>query len=871
MAPARHRSKAAQKECHLCGKQFGASGLASHQRKCERELADMERNRLYEEKVRHKGEERRQVDDIKIEWHPHSGRPPEIHRFADYRREVDSTPAPPPDSEPWRPFQSRLDFEFAELALRAGLTKAETDTLFTLCHRAVAGEPFTLRDHAELTVTWESASFKCTPFEAQTITATYGKAEKKYQVYYRPIWNWALDLLREEHLMKYWHWDAQRCYKYSGSEFKRFLYEPWTADRWWDIQSSLPKDAKPLCFILYADKTKLSSFGTEMGYPVIARIANIDIAVRNNSGVAGGRVVGWLPIVKENPSDSGKAGYADFKQIVWHEAFYAVLKAVAEYSRTGYHFKCADQIIRFLFPIVLILSADYEEQCVMALIRGFRGLCPCPICLAPAKNLVDTSEEYELRTTATMQAIFHKAKELGRTAGEQLLKSYGLRAGVNVFWKICLSDPYLALSFDRLHAYHGGLFGRHIWPQLKLYIEDLGRAAGTTLEKQVGELPRWRDFNHFNEVMKTKFTDGQKFEDLSKVLLYAIYNLFDRRQHAHIHLLLQCLRLYLELDIYVGLEVHTSDTLEAGQQTLAKFSLKLQDWEFPKAHSHKHVFDDIRAKGATRVYNTKVNEKVHGPLKEAYRHTNYKQVAGQILREDHWKLVSSLIREHITCLDAYNQPGEEYDDVGIMHIALGSPQTPITFKDLEDLHGKDLAFKNFRIKLGKFFSTFLPAHGIPIPEGRPIHFDQYDKIKEHRYVKVTYESMVDWQAKTDHLRCSPDFHHHERHDSVIVNTIAGNIFAKLLYVFTCSTGGKVYPLALIQPLDAGAGARRQTDQDLKFHRLRERPRKSSEFISLETVIRGSFIVPDFKTDGDFFPVDVIDGDMFLRLRELYGA
>jgi hypothetical protein len=41
-------------------------------------------------------------------------------------------------------------------------------------------------------------------------------------------------------------------------------------------QSKLPSsNGKPVAIILYADKTKLSSFGTEMGYPVIAQLGNL--------------------------------------------------------------------------------------------------------------------------------------------------------------------------------------------------------------------------------------------------------------------------------------------------------------------------------------------------------------------------------------------------------------------------------------------------------------------------------------------------------------------------------------------------------------------------------------------------------------------
>ena len=63
------------------------------------------------------------------------------------------------------------------------------------------------------------------------------------------------------------------------------------------LQSQLPMDGKPLTFILYADKAKLSTFGSQKGYPVIARLANLPTSMRNSESFAGGRVVGWLPVV----------------------------------------------------------------------------------------------------------------------------------------------------------------------------------------------------------------------------------------------------------------------------------------------------------------------------------------------------------------------------------------------------------------------------------------------------------------------------------------------------------------------------------------------------------------------------------------------
>lgn len=68
----------------------------------------------------------------------------------------------------------------------------------------------------------------------------------------------------------------------------------------------------------------------------------------------------------------------------------------------------------------------------MALIRGFGGLCPCPICLIPATKLSDLSEKYPLRSALESQALVQDARNAGSAAArEELLKVYGLR-GIDV-------------------------------------------------------------------------------------------------------------------------------------------------------------------------------------------------------------------------------------------------------------------------------------------------------------------------------------------------------------------------------------------------------------------------------------------------------
>jgi hypothetical protein len=55
----------------------------------------------------------------------------------------------------------------------------------------------------------------------------------------------------------------------------------------------------------------------------------------------------------------------DYKRIVWHEAFKKLLETIVEYSIVGCWTACGDDITRQLFPAVIILSSDYEEQYVV--------------------------------------------------------------------------------------------------------------------------------------------------------------------------------------------------------------------------------------------------------------------------------------------------------------------------------------------------------------------------------------------------------------------------------------------------------------------------------------------------------------------------
>lgn len=142
---------------------------------------------------------------------------------------------------------------------------------------------------------------------------------------------------------------------------------------------------------------------------------------------------------------------------------------------------------------------------------------------------------------------------------------------------------------------------------------------------------------------------------------------------------------------------------------------------------------------------------------------------------------------------------------------------------------------------------------------------------EYKLLKIKYENLVTWKESTDYLRCNPNFFRHPRYDSVIVQTVQGLIFARLVCLINCVIEGKSYPTALIQPCDAPVGRLYRKDIDLRMTRVRAKPRRNSEFVSVRTIIRGAVLVPDFDKEDEYLVMDVLDADMFLRVRKMHNV
>lgn len=100
-------------------------------------------------------------------------------------------------------------------------------------------------------------------------------------------------------------------------------------------------------------------------------------------------------------------------------------------------------------------------------------------------------------------------------------------------------------------------------------------------------VPRWRGLTHFDNFLSVDFTDGSKWEDLSKVRFHApILRITDKCCDHQICVpvlrnalgdsedgfrLLRCTRAYVELDLLASFDVHTDITIEHGRSIATTF------------------------------------------------------------------------------------------------------------------------------------------------------------------------------------------------------------------------------------------------------------------------------------------------------------
>lgn len=103
------------------------------------------------------------------------------------------------------------------------------------------------------------------------INVPYKGVSKQFEFWCRPLWDWLTNLLEDPHLALYFEWDAKRFPKFDGQTWQPFVYEPWTAERFWTVQVGNLYYA--LCGLMNFENSKVrtTSWCTAIMYYTVCR------------------------------------------------------------------------------------------------------------------------------------------------------------------------------------------------------------------------------------------------------------------------------------------------------------------------------------------------------------------------------------------------------------------------------------------------------------------------------------------------------------------------------------------------------------------------------------------------------------------------
>ena len=118
----------------------------------------------------------------------------------------------------------------------------------------------------------------------------------------------------------------------------------------------------------------------------------------------------------------------------------------------------------------------------------------------------------------------------------------------------------------------------------------------------------------------------------------------------------------------------------------------------------------------------------------------------------------------------------------------------------------------------------------------------------------------------DSILCPAEYFDEDQYEFVLIRTANGESFARLVSIFMIVIDEKPYPLALVQPLAPYSGPKVPLDEDMEFLRLSLQPRDFSHLVLVDSIIRRAALVWD-KVE-EYIAVDVMDGDMLLRVKDM---
>ncbi|KAI0061984.1 hypothetical protein BV25DRAFT_1916289 [Artomyces pyxidatus] len=578
-----------------------------------------------------------------VEYHPFSGRSSEIIKSATARhpgapdpsatREVQSLyDASTSDLPPWAPFPNQDSFRQAEIFVLRNVPDPFINEQLTFMRQSSSHTSVQFKNAAEMhaLLARDISVDNMGEFESTSFTTSYRNEERTYEIRYRPALPIIHQLLEDPDLRPHLIWYPDRRYVRNPSGQPgnvRVWREVSSGDDWWNMQTAIGRDGVIIYVQLYADATVVSTFGNTKAWSVYLWLGNVPKSARKGRGKGRAVLLGYLPTVVGLKNDDPST-LAAHRVKVYHKSLAFMLESLRTPRAFG---TLVDSQPRPLkgFPLVAVVSMDYEEMVRAALILGANSGYPCPICLVPRELQGDLSQTWERRTVEGTRQLVVAARSLKtKKARSAKLKEQSVRDLKNTFVEIMnpVCSIYDAFVADPLHQIEQGTFGKHLWPWI---VGMLSADAQAELDENFKSLSRYPDVHHFpNGVTQLSNLSGNEHNIIARYLLPCVSGLIPEHPDA-IHPLLRSQAVVLLLNKFtchtdITLNMLTSQTQQFGDASKIIQELALDiNFDWPKMHTMGHNPDIIRRKGTVDNYHTGLGEALHPQTKKDYQRTNH--------------------------------------------------------------------------------------------------------------------------------------------------------------------------------------------------------------------------------------------------------
>ncbi|KAJ7493651.1 hypothetical protein FB451DRAFT_1164530 [Mycena latifolia] len=823
---------------------------------------------------------------IYVKHHPHAEKFPEFIPLdcgvlnPQSALTPDTKLVPLHDERPFKPFLSFADYKFASKCVRRRMPNAQIDEDLHEMHGHIYSSDchVSFKTHRDLNQSLAAARVSNIAFHSETLTIDFNgrhfRGLFEVDIEFRDPWRIMKDWVCDPTLAPVSTWFSQEKFLCSRGtiEYSNPLYdEPWTGKTWREVDNGLPSGGKyPSCFLglhVWLDKGLVST-KVKM-HPILFRACWIHSTTRNASGNGGSTLAGFVRmpdalrhVDPKTLKSSERAEYDRLKRIIYREVCHLVLAALKKRSHNGEAVKFGDGIIHIGYPGVLIESMDFEELAAWLAIRNSRSLHPCPRCLVHKDDLHRLTRIFTNRTSESMSRALAQAPKNPKADRNEHLKQYGLHDFEHFLWEFSNSDPYKAASYDCLHFFDGGIWGRHLWVVIKEYLQNNGLASD--FNQHMSQFPRWRNLKHIQSPTTIEYSEGQTFLDILKCALPCLVQLLPPNS-----CLVRVVRVMQKICVLLGLEVHTNTRLERLHEAIGEYEKICEEisrkhgkvFDFLKQHFLGHAIDAFKSKGTSRNMNTRVGEGFQQEVATLYKKTNGKNAEHQIsVMDENEETMARLDM----LVNLWRRSQEEDDELDLMqpamdstaHWRLGSPDSQVLSHRLDI--SRDPLFHDFNFRLREYLAHHHGSHLVSPQDDI--------KIEPCKVLYIEYQSMVDWRCERDILRCNPSFHGLPRYNSVIFSA-EDDLLAvgQIEYLFRCHLPHRVpLDLAMIRPYCVSTWKPR-TCTDCPIREKGSRP----VFISLEHITRGALLSPIFGAPREvFYVVDCVDEDMYLRINRI---